>query len=130
MTDKKDADGFLRIKRRRVLMLDKNDKFLEKGDMVEFKKITWDGGWKTLIGLLIGPGKLLRSNSYNYRTCSILWDNGGIGNVSSDKLTLFQKGVGPRRDHPLPPLKPNNKKTRAQRRRIPKTVRRSRGHRR
>lgn len=129
------TDNFLKIKRRRTLVLDKNDTFLEIGDMISYKRLKYDEEkghdvWVTLHGLIVEHGKKRISDDYQYRLMTILWDNGGIGELASDKLTLVQEGSAVRRSHPLPPLKPNNQKTRAQKRRIPKTVKRSRGRRR
>ncbi len=121
----RDQNRYLSLKRKRVLCLDTGDQFLEKGDMVSYRALNEEAYQHyTLIGLIVGPGKYLRHSDYYYNKVTVLWENGGCGDVPPDHLTLVQEGGAERRSHPLPPLK-SPRPDQVKSHRGPKTLKRS-----
>lgn len=119
----RDQDFYLRLKRKRILCLDSNDQFLESGDMVSFKAFDDDECEQyELLGLIVGPGHRRKCHDFHYNLVSVLWENGGCGQVPSEKLTLYQARPGARRSHALPPLKRDTKSNRTKQRRTPTKI--------
>ena len=120
---KRNENRYLSLKRQRTMCLDAENQFLEKGDMVSYQATNeFTDECYTLIVLVVGPGPRTRFADYYYNKVTVLWDNGGCGDVPPDHLTMVQKGGAERRTGPLPPLKAPRPEQIAHR--YPKTVKR------